>query len=119
MSRTRTSNLYLILVLSLGIAACGSSRPCPPCYPEIKPVEVPHPYPVVLVIELLPPLVLDVVPAMAPADAPAEDKKTNALAIAEARERNHARLVARDDAWTLKIKHHNSLAEDVRRHEPE
>ena len=114
----RTSHLYLIFVF-LALTACGSSRPCPPCNPDLEIVEVPHKYPVVLVIELLPPLVLEDVPVMVPADSDPEVKKANALAIAETRERNHEVLVARDEAWTMKVEHHNSLAEDVRRHEPE
>ena len=119
MIRTRTSNLYLTLVLAIGLTACGSSRPSPPCNPELVIKEVRSPYPVVLVMELLPPLRLEIVPPMAPDDAAPEDKKANALAIAEAREKNHATLIARDAAWTMKTEHHNSLAEDVRRNEPE
>ena len=119
MIRTRTSHLYLILAIAIGLTACGSSRPSPPCNPELKIVKVPSPYPVVLVMELLPPLRLEVVPPMAPADATPEEKKTAVLAIAEATEKNTATLIARDAAWTMKIEHHNSLAEDVRRNEPE
>lgn len=119
MIRTRASHLYLILALAIGLTACGSSRPSPPCNPELQIVKVKSPYPVVLVMELLPPLRLEVVPPMAAADATPEEKKATVLAIAEATEKNTAILVARDAAWTMKIEHHNSLAEDVRRNEPE
>lgn len=119
MRRTRTSNVSLVFALLLTATACGTSRPCPPCNPELEIVKVKHPYPVVLVVELLPPLVLEEVPAIAPDDATPEEAKANALAIAEARDRNHTKLVARDASWTMKVSHHNSLAEDARRHEPE
>lgn len=116
--RVRSPHLYLGFVLLLGLTACGSSRPCPPCHPELQPVEVPHPYPVVLIIEMLPPLELEPVPAMVPRDADPEVRKANALAIAETRDRNRARLVARDEAWALKISHHNELAAEVERNNP-
>jgi len=119
MSQTRTSHLYLVFVLALGLTACGSTRPTPPCNPEIKIVKVPAPYPLVIVVGILPPLVLEPVPAMAPTDAGPETKKENALAIAGATERNQAALVARDGAWYLKVKQHDDLAENVRRNEPE
>ena len=120
MRRAWTSHLYLISIfLITALTACGSSGHCPPCFPEIEIVKVPHPYPVVLVIQLLPPLMLEPVPQMASSDATPKEKKTAALAIAETREKNHAKLVARDEAWTQKIEHHNGLAEDVRRNEPE
>ena len=107
-------HLSMIVSVALLLVSCGSTSAPPPCDPTVEIKEVPTPYPVVVVIEMLPPLELEPVPEMAPDDATPEEKKARALLIAETRERNHALLLARDEAWEMKVKAHNESAADVR-----
>lgn len=112
MSKRNTWAL-LFAVSALLLVACGSTQAPPPCDPEIEIKRVPDPYPVVVVIEMLPPLELEDVPEMVPDTASVEEQKENAIAIAEARDRNYERLIARDKAWAEKVKRHNESAADV------
>ena len=110
-NRMKIIHLYPIFLLLL--VSCASTPECPPCNPELELVDKPLPYPVLIKITPLGPLVLPDRPPWPGDDAVDGEKAEAAIAIGEAIEEREALLIARDKAWRLKVETHNSQEIDA------
>lgn len=101
----------IILLLAGALAGCNSTRPAPPCEPEIVPKPYPVPFFVGVWIPVLPPMELPAYPAPPIAGASEEDSKNYALEVRRVTKERAAIRDARIAALRLQIEANNDYAE--------
>lgn len=104
-----------VLLLFLFLVGCTSTRstPCPDPEPNIVTKEVPRPYPVVVKIKGLDPMVLPDLPIPPGHDAGEEEWKAFALEVKRISGERDAKKDARIRALQQLIEDHNRLDVDV------
>jgi len=100
----------IIFLLAGVLAGCQSTRPAPPCEPEIVPKPYPVPFFVGVMIPPLPPMELPAYPTPPPAGASEEDYKDFAHRTGEVTKERAARRNARILALELQINANNDFA---------
>ena len=101
----------IILVLLAGVlAGCNSTRPAPPCEPEVVPKPYPVPVFVGVLIPKLPPMELPAYPSPPPAGASEEEYKDFAHRTGEVTKERAAIRAARIRALELQIQANNDYA---------
>ena len=102
--------ILLHLLLAGALAACQSTRPAPPCEPELVPKPYPVPIFVGVWIPVLPPMELPAYPPPPEAGAPEEDWKEYALDVRETTKKRANLRDARIRALKLQIEANNDFA---------
>jgi hypothetical protein len=104
--------ILMAIAAVLLLTGCSTTRstPCPDLEPEIVTKEVPKPYPVIVKIQTLDPLVLPDYPEPPGHDATEEEWKSFAQEVKRIAEERGAKKDARIDALQQLIDDHNRLS---------
>ena len=101
--------ILLSVVILLPLLSCESTRQCPPCYPEIEYKQVPAPYPILVRIVPLEPLLLPAWPSPPLPDSGEVAWKGFALEVKRIAEERSVLRDARIEALEALIDSHNAL----------
>jgi len=102
--------IIILLLLAGVLAGCNSTRPAPPCEPEIVPKPYPVPFFVGVMIPPLSPMELPAYPSLPPAGASEEDYKDYAHRVGEVTKERAAIREARIKALESQIDANNRFA---------
>jgi hypothetical protein len=102
----------IILLLAGVLAGCNSTRPAPPCEPEVVPKPYPVPFYVGVLIPPLSPMELPAYPSPPPPGASEEEYKDYAHRIGEVTKERAAIRDARIRALQMQIEANNDFAKE-------